>query len=57
MASYIWGIKQINDRYWFQITSTSAHWAYGVKIALKEPKNLLSMEVKAYESSSQEIHM
>ena len=57
MANSMWGIKQINDRYWFQITSKSAHWDYGVKIVSVKPNNLLSMEVKAYQSSSQEIHM
>ena len=57
MANSMWGIKQINDRYWLKITLESAHWAYGVKIALVKPNNLLSMEVKAYQSSSQEIYM
>ena len=57
MANSMWGIKYINDRYWLQITSTSAHWAYGVKIVSVKPNNIHSMEVKAYQSFSQEIHM
>ena len=57
MANSMWDNKKIKDRYWLYITLASAHWAYGVIIASAKPNNLLSMEVKAYQSSSQGIHM
>ena len=57
MANSMWGNNKIDDKCRFKITSASTHWAYGVKISSVKPNNLLSMEVKAYQSSSQEIHM
>ena len=57
MANSMWGNKQINDRYWLEITSASSHWAYGFKIFSLKPNNLLSMEVEACQNFSQKIHM
>ena len=57
MAKSMRGNNQINDKIRLKITSASAHWAYGFKIVLVKPINLLSMEIEAYQSFSQEIHM
>ena len=57
MANSMWGNNQIDDKGRLKITLESTHWAYGVKIVSVKPINLLNMEVEAYQSFSQEIHM